>query len=121
MAELINRAHGSNTLSNEIFKKQPGPTELQRKIESMVAQFSPRSMSPKVQEVLNRIGFIGDTLTHIAGETRAEIVSLYTETVTKAHLTVCSSQIDILNAHQCQRIANILGVPPQKLDKKKSS
>lgn len=48
----------SETLRNDIFKKQPGASELQINIESMVAQFSPKNVSPKVQEVLDRIGYI---------------------------------------------------------------
>lgn len=105
-----NGMNESETLKNAIFQNTPKSLELQAKIDAMLAQFSPeKTNSPKVQEALDRIGSISETLTSIAGETRAEIVSLYIETVTKTHLTDYSSKVAILEAHQRSRVADLLG------------
>jgi len=102
--------HGSETLRNDIFQNSPKNGELQVKIDTMLAQFSPKgTYSPKVQEALSRIGSISETLASLAGETRAEIVSLYIETVTKTHLSDYSNKVAVLESHQRNRIANILG------------
>lgn len=110
MASLNGGMHGSEILRDEIFQNTPKSLELQARIDAMLLQFSPKKEnSPKVQEALNRIGSISEKLTSLAGETRAEIVSLYVETVTKTHLSDCASKVAILEAHQSTRIANILG------------
>lgn len=105
----LNGMHTSEVLNKEIFNNQPRETELQKKIASMMHQFSPDNASTKVQEVLNRIWSLWDTLTSLAGQTRAEIVSLYVETVTKTHLSDYSNKVAILEAHHSNRVANILG------------
>lgn len=106
----LNGMHASETLGKDIFQHNPKPLELQAKIDAMLAQFSPDGKkSPKVQEALSRISSISDTLTSLAGETRAEIVSLYVETVTATHLSDYSKKASILESHQRNRIANILG------------
>ena len=76
----------------------------------MLAQFSPeKTNSPQVQAVLGRIESISGTLAEIAGGTRAEIVNLYIETVTKTHLSDYSNKVAILEAHQRSRVADLLG------------
>ncbi len=111
MTPQLNNMHGSEVLNSKIFNNQPIQTELQKKIASMLDQFSPDNTSAQVQEVLKRIWSLGDTLTSLAGQTRAEIVSLYTETVTKTHLSDYSNKVAILEAHHSNRIAIILGAP----------
>lgn len=102
--------HTSEVLSNEIFGKQPLVCKLQQDIDTILSKFSPdRVCSPKIQETLGRINSISETLASLSGETRAEIVSLYTETVTTTHLTDYSSKVAILESHQKNRIAGILG------------
>ena len=105
----MNGMNGSETL-NGIFQKGPKVPELQAKIDAMLLQFSPEGKnSPKVQEALNRIGSISETLTSLVGGTRAEIVSLYTETVTTTRLSEYSNKVAILESHQRNRVSNILG------------
>lgn len=101
---------GSEVLNNEIFGSQPLMRKLQIDIDTILSKFSPeRSCSPKVQETLSRIDSISQTLASISGETRAEIVSLYGETVTTTHLADYSAKVAFLESHQRSRIANILG------------
>ncbi len=110
MTSQLNGMHGSDTLKNDIFQNGPKSLELQMRIDNMLSQFSPeKKNSPRVQEALDRISSISDTLTSLAGETRAEIVSLYVETVTKTHLNNYSNNVAVLEAHQRSRIAWILG------------
>ncbi len=107
----LNGMYGSETLNGEIFQKNTlKPLELQSRIDAMLAQFSPeRKNSPKVQEALDRIGSISETLVSLAGGTRAEIVGLYVETVKERHLSDYENKVAVLEAHQRSRIANILG------------
>lgn len=104
-----NGMNESETL-NGIFQKGPKIPELQAKIDAMLLQFSPKGEnSPKVQEALERIGSISQTLTSLAGGTRAQIVDLYAETVTITRLSEYSSKVAILESHQRNRVSNILG------------
>lgn len=106
----VNGIHGSETLNSKIFKEQPGLVDLQIRINEKLALLSPeRQNSPKVKEVMNRIEFISETLTSLVGEPRAEIVELYTETLTSTHLGNYSNKVAILESHQRNRITNILG------------
>lgn len=83
---------------------------MQKKIDAQLSQLYPEAKkSPKVQEALARIESLSETLTSIAGETRAEIVGLYAETVTDKHLSACAGKIAILETYQQQRVASILG------------
>ena len=105
-----NGMYGSETLNNEIFGKQPPVCKLQKDIDTILAKFSPeRKCGPKVQETLNRISSISETLVSLSGETRAEIINLYMETVTANHLSKYSQQVAVLESHQRNRVASILG------------
>lgn len=107
----LNGMHGSETLRNDIFQDGPKNGELQVRIDAMLAQFAPEgSYSPKVQETLGRIGSISENLASLAGKTRKEIVDLYIETVTRNHLSAYAGKVSVLESHQRNRIANILGV-----------
>lgn len=109
MAQM-NGMHGSETLNNEIFQKGPKVPELQAKIDAMLLQFSPEAKkSPKVQEALNRIGSISDTIASVAEGTRADLVELYKNTVVETHLSDYSSKVAILESHQRNRVASVLG------------
>ncbi|MFA6090662.1 MAG: hypothetical protein WC774_02700 [Candidatus Gracilibacteria bacterium] len=106
----VNGMHGSETLNSKIFKEQPGLIDLQIRINEKLAGLSPeRKNSPKIQETLGRIESISETLASLVGETRAEIVNLYTETLTSTHLGDYSNKVAILESHQRARITNILG------------
>lgn len=105
-----NGMHGSETLSEKIFQSGPKTPELQTKINAMLLQFSPVAKNnPKAQEILGRIGSISETLTSIAGDTRKEIVALYMETVAEKHLSNYSQQVAMLELHQRNRVASVLG------------
>jgi hypothetical protein len=109
MAQM-NGMNRSEVLNNEIFGEQPRVCELQKIIDAQLAQLYPESKkSQEVQEVLNRIGSISETLVSLSGETRAEIVSLYAETVATTHLSEYSNKVAILESHQRGRVALVLG------------
>ncbi|MDD2891707.1 MAG: hypothetical protein PHQ95_01970 [Candidatus Gracilibacteria bacterium] len=110
----INGMHDSQILNNEIFGEQPRACELQKKIDAQLAQLYPEAKkSPKVQEALARIGSLSETLNSLSEGTREGLVSLYIDTVTEKHLSDCSAQVAILEAHHRDRVANLLGANDQ--------
>lgn len=67
-----------------------------------------------MQEALDRISSISETLASITGGARAEIVSLYAETVATTHLLDYSNKVAILESHQRNRVASVLGANDEK-------
>lgn len=51
----INTIHTSETLQKDIFQAGPKPLELQSRMESMLAQYSPDTKSQRVQEAFAKI------------------------------------------------------------------
>jgi DNA invertase Pin-like site-specific DNA recombinase len=105
----FNGMHESETLKKDIFQAGPKALELQIRMESMLAQFSPETKSQKVQEAFARITRLKKEIGEIAGETREGLVDLYAETVIKTRLSEYNNQVAILEAHQRSRVANLLG------------
>jgi hypothetical protein len=106
----VNGMHNSEALKQDIFGEQPLISHLQNDINAILAKFSPdRQSSPKIQEAMCRIESISDTIATLGDMTRKDIVSLYAETVINTHMSKYASNVAILEAHQQNRIANILG------------
>lgn len=99
----VNGMHGSEVLNNEIFGEQPRVSELQQEVDRIIAELSPnRISSPKIQESLDRISSLSETLASVGGQTRVKLRELY---ITTTHLQGYKDQVAILEAHQRSRIA----------------
>lgn len=107
---LKNGMQGSEVLDKKIFGEQPHVSSLQQKVTDLLVQLAPeRKHNLEIQQALGRIGSLSETLNTLAGGTREELVALYTETVATTHFSNYAQQVAVLESHQRDRVASLLG------------
>lgn len=101
-----NGMNGSETL-REAQWTQPTKYDLELKIELLLNQFS----QDKWGEILSqtRIPGLLNQIQELAWETGTQLAMLHAETLVINRLTTTKQRVEILELHQRDRIANILG------------
>lgn len=104
----FNGMHGSKALES-IFQAQPGPSELQVKIDAMLAQLgASRTTNPEIQEAIGRIGSIAQKIESLAGETYKDLARLHVDTIVSTGLLAYESSVSVLTTKQSNYINDVL-------------